>query len=298
MGRPPVFGAGPGPGMACCPARPRSSWRAARRRPPGSRSGPVEGRVPRSGEDCSGGRTRAVGPRGPGRGPGPAGAGHPPRTSTTRPPESSRPPRRPKPCSTGSRRWTVPPTPGRARPPRSRRSPTTAGRSGRSGPGTSSPPTPSRVTSAPVSEPERASQSLKHERLHRERIDDALDLAREADAHRAGVNTVRPHQAPARNRPQTPTAARPTRPSPTLPTPKPCQPLNTGQRHNRAAQQGSLNQTFTTARKTYFTPACAAGPSKDSCRAVGLHGFRRTRRHGADPRLGPGGARSPSSTAP
>ena len=155
------------------------------------------------------------------RGPGPAGAGHPPRTSTTRPPESSRPPRRPKPCSTGSRRWTVPPTPGRARPPRSRRSPTTTGRSG---PGTSSPPTPSRVTSAPVSEPERASQSLKHERLHRERIDDALDLAREADAHRAGVNTVRPHQAPARNRPRTPTAARPTRPSPTLPTPKPCQP--------------------------------------------------------------------------
>lgn len=149
-----------------------------------------------------------------------------------------------------------------------------------------------------MSEPERASQSLKHERLHRERIDDALDLAREADAHRAGVNTVRPHQAPARNRPRTPTAARPTRPSPTLPTPKPCQPLNTGQRHNRAAQQGSLNQTFTTARKTYFTPACAAGPSKDSCRAVGLHGFRRTRRHGADPRLGPGGARSPSSTAP
>ena len=75
-----------------------------------------------------------------------------------------------------------------------------------------------------MSEPERASQSLKHERLHRERIDDALDLAREADAHRAGVNTVRPHQAPARNRPRTPTAARPTRPSPTLPTPKPCQP--------------------------------------------------------------------------
>ncbi len=51
---------GPGPGMACCPARPRSPWRPARRRPPGSRSGPVEGRVPRSGEDCSGGRTRRV----------------------------------------------------------------------------------------------------------------------------------------------------------------------------------------------------------------------------------------------
>ena len=67
-------------------------------------------------------------------------------------------------------------------------------------------------------------EGAKLERAGEQLVDDALDLAREADAHRAGVNTVRPHQAPARNRPRTPTAARPTRPSPTLPTPKPCQP--------------------------------------------------------------------------
>gem|GEM_PF-2004752 len=48
---------------------------------------------------------------------------------------------------------------------------------------------------------ERAFQSLKYERLYREQIDDALDLAREADAYRAQFNTIRPHEALACNRP-------------------------------------------------------------------------------------------------
>lgn len=48
---------------------------------------------------------------------------------------------------------------------------------------------------------ERAFQSLKYERLYREQIDDALDLAREADAYRTEFNTIRPHQALAWNRP-------------------------------------------------------------------------------------------------
>ena len=42
---------------------------------------------------------------------------------------------------------------------------------------------------------------LKYERLYREQIDDALDLAREADAYRTEFNTIRPHQALAWNRP-------------------------------------------------------------------------------------------------
>jgi transposase InsO family protein len=48
---------------------------------------------------------------------------------------------------------------------------------------------------------ERAFQSLKYERFYHEPIDDALDLVREADAHRAEFNTIRPHEALAWNRP-------------------------------------------------------------------------------------------------
>jgi transposase InsO family protein len=48
---------------------------------------------------------------------------------------------------------------------------------------------------------ERAFQSLKYERLYREPIDDALDLVREADAHRVEFNTIRPHEALSWNRP-------------------------------------------------------------------------------------------------
>ena len=43
--------------------------------------------------------------------------------------------------------------------------------------------------------------SLKYERLHREQIDDALDLLRQADAHRIESNTIRPREALAWNRP-------------------------------------------------------------------------------------------------
>ena len=42
---------------------------------------------------------------------------------------------------------------------------------------------------------------LKYERLHREQIDDDLDLVRQADAHRSESNTIRPREALARNRP-------------------------------------------------------------------------------------------------
>ena len=42
---------------------------------------------------------------------------------------------------------------------------------------------------------------MKYERLYREQIDDALDLAREADAYRAQFNTIRPREALAWNRP-------------------------------------------------------------------------------------------------
>ena len=59
---------------------------------------------------------------------------------------------------------------------------------------------------------ERAFQSLKYERLYREAIDDALDLVREADAHRVEFNTIRPHQAlssePAPRRPRRPRRSR------------------------------------------------------------------------------------------
>jgi len=48
---------------------------------------------------------------------------------------------------------------------------------------------------------ERAFQTLKYERLYREPIDDALDLVREAEAHRVEFNTVRPHEALSWNRP-------------------------------------------------------------------------------------------------
>jgi transposase InsO family protein len=48
---------------------------------------------------------------------------------------------------------------------------------------------------------ERAFESLKYERLYRQPIDDPLDLAREAEAFRVEVNTIRPHEALAWNRP-------------------------------------------------------------------------------------------------
>lgn len=48
---------------------------------------------------------------------------------------------------------------------------------------------------------ERAFGSLKYERLYREPIDDALDLVREAEAHRVEFNTIRPHEALSWNRP-------------------------------------------------------------------------------------------------
>lgn len=43
---------------------------------------------------------------------------------------------------------------------------------------------------------ERAFESLKYQRLYREPIDHALDLAREAEAYRVEFNTIRPHEAP------------------------------------------------------------------------------------------------------
>lgn len=42
---------------------------------------------------------------------------------------------------------------------------------------------------------------LKCERLHLEQIDDALDLVRQADAHRIESNTIRPREALAWNQP-------------------------------------------------------------------------------------------------
>lgn len=48
---------------------------------------------------------------------------------------------------------------------------------------------------------ERAFQALKDGRRYREPIDDALDLVREAEAHRMEFNTVRPHEALSWNRP-------------------------------------------------------------------------------------------------
>ncbi len=48
---------------------------------------------------------------------------------------------------------------------------------------------------------ERAFQSLTYERLHRKQIHDALDLVREADAYRIEINTIRPHEHLAWNRP-------------------------------------------------------------------------------------------------
>ena len=75
---------------------------------------------------------------------------------------------------------------------------------------------------------ERAFQSLKYERLYREPIDDALDLVREADAHRVEFNTIRPHEALSWNRPSTSTSAAPApRPSP-FPSPRPCHLLDAG----------------------------------------------------------------------
>ena len=48
---------------------------------------------------------------------------------------------------------------------------------------------------------ERGFQSLKYERFCRERIEDVLDLVREADAYRDGFNALRPHKALSWNRP-------------------------------------------------------------------------------------------------
>jgi len=48
---------------------------------------------------------------------------------------------------------------------------------------------------------ERAFGSLKYERLYRASIDDALDLGREAEAHRVEFNTIRPHESLSWNRP-------------------------------------------------------------------------------------------------
>jgi putative transposase len=49
---------------------------------------------------------------------------------------------------------------------------------------------------------ERAFQSLNYERLYREQIDDALDLAAHAEEFRVEFNTIRPHEALAWNRPR------------------------------------------------------------------------------------------------
>lgn len=48
---------------------------------------------------------------------------------------------------------------------------------------------------------ERAFGSLKYERLFREQIDDAFNLAREAESLRIEFNTIRPHEALSWNRP-------------------------------------------------------------------------------------------------
>ncbi len=62
---------------------------------------------------------------------------------------------------------------------------------------------------------ERAFGSLKYERLYREQIDDALELARHAEAFRVEFNTIRPHEALAWNRPLDVHSGRA---SPTIPT--------------------------------------------------------------------------------
>ncbi|WP_211336574.1 integrase core domain-containing protein [Luteococcus japonicus] len=67
---------------------------------------------------------------------------------------------------------------------------------------------------------ERTFQGLRYERLHREQIDDALDLVREADAYRVDFNTVRAHERLSWNRPSDVHRGLADPTSPTFPSPK------------------------------------------------------------------------------
>lgn len=67
---------------------------------------------------------------------------------------------------------------------------------------------------------ERAFWSLKYERLYPEQIDDALDLAREADTYRTEFTTIRPHEALSWNQPTDVHTGRADPKTPAIPEPE------------------------------------------------------------------------------